>query len=130
MALASAVVFCAGSPRPLAALDRTGLEDLFRVWPGASGRRYICSVYPIGEPPVFDCRRAIVAAVRKSAAGAAILSVFVPGAEDAADDLRARAEKARQRGAHEWHVHLLANTEEARDFAARDLSSPGASLAA
>jgi hypothetical protein len=120
MALASAAVFGAKSPRLLAALDRTGLEDLFRVWPGASGRRYICSVYPIGEPPVFDCRRAIVAAVRKSAAGAGILSVFVPGAEDEADELRARSEKA----------HLLADTAEARDFVARDLAPPGASLSA
>lgn len=130
MALASAAPFCAGNPRPLAALDRTGLEDLFRVWPGASGRRYICSVYPVGEPPVFDCRRAIVAAVRRNAAGAGLLFAFVPGAEDEADELRARSQKARQRGANEWHVHLLANTQEARDFAARDLSPPGASLAA
>ena len=129
MALASAA-FCAGNPRPLAALDRTGLEDLFRVWPGASGRRYICSVYRISEPPVFDCRRAIVAAVRRGAAGASLLFVFAPGADDEADELRARAQRARQRGANEWHVHLLAETQEARHFAARDLSPPGASLAA
>ena len=115
----------AGTPRVLAALDRTGLEDLFRVWAGASGRRYICSVYPLGEPRAFDCGRAIVAAVRKSAAGAAIVFVFQPGAEDEADELRRWAQKARQRGANEWHVHLLAESPAARHFAARDLAPPG-----
>jgi hypothetical protein len=109
----------------LAALVRTGLEDLFRVWAGASGRRYICSVYPLGEPPAFDCGRAIVAAVRKSAAGgAAIVFVFQPGAADEADELRRWAQKARQRGANEWHVHLLAESPAARQFAARDLAPP------
>jgi hypothetical protein len=115
----------AGTPHVLAALVRTGLEDLFRVWAGASGRRYICSVYPLSEPPAFDCGRAIVAAVRKSAAGAAIVFVFQPGAGDEADELRNWAQKARQRGANEWHVHLLADSPAARQFAARDLAPPG-----
>ena len=115
----------AGTPRVLAALSRTGLEDLFRVWAGASGRRYICSVYPLSEPPAFDCGRAIVAAVRKSAAGAAIVFVFQPCAADEADELRRWAQKARQRGANEWHVHLLAESPAARHFAARDLAPPG-----
>ena len=114
-----------GTPRVLAALDRTGLEDLFRVWAGASGRRYICSVYPLGEPPAFDCGRAIVAAVRKSAAGAAIVFVFQPDAADEADELTCWAQKARLRGANEWHVHLLAESPAARKFAARDLAPPG-----
>jgi hypothetical protein len=122
--------FCAVAPRPLAALDRTGLEDLFRVWAGASGRRYICSVYPLGEPPAFDCRRAIVAAVRKSAAGATIVFVFQPGEGDEADELRSWAQRARQRGANEWHVHLLADSPAARQFAARDLAPPGSGLLA
>jgi hypothetical protein len=116
------------TPRPLAALDRTGLEDLFRVWAGASGRRYICSVYPLGEPPAFDCARAIVAAVRKSAGGAGIVFVFRPDAGDEADELRSWTQKARQRGANEWHVHLLADTPASRQFAARDLAPPGSGL--
>jgi hypothetical protein len=115
----------AGTPQVLAALVRTGLEDLFRVWAGASGRRYICSVYPLSEPPAFDCGRAIVAAVRKSAAGAAIVFVFQPGAGDEADELRNWAQKARQRGANEWHVHLLADSPAARQFAERDLAPTG-----
>jgi hypothetical protein len=118
------------TPRPLAALDRTGLEDLFRVWAGASGRRYICSVYALGEPPAFDCGRAIVAAVRKSAAGSAIIFVFQPDAGDEADDLRCWAQKARQRGATEWHVHLLADSPAARKLAARDLAPRGSGLLA
>jgi hypothetical protein len=78
----------------------------------------------LGEPPAFDCGRAIVAAVRKSAAGAAIVFVFQPGAADEADELRRWAQKARQRGANEWHVHLLAESPAARQFAARDLAPP------
>jgi hypothetical protein len=120
--------FFATTPRPLAALDRTGLEDLFRVWAGASGRGYICSVYPLGEPPAFDCGRAIVAAVRKSAAGAAIVFVFQPSAGDEAEELRGWAQKARQRGTNEWHVHLLADSPAARQFAARDLAPLGSGL--
>ncbi len=122
MALPSAAAFTAAH-RPLAALDRTGLEDLFRVWFGASGRRYICSVYPVGAPPAFDCGRAVVAAVRKHAKAlepsAEIAFVFQPAADD---DLGVWERKARQCGANEWHVHLLAETAAARDFAASDLA--------
>ena len=110
--------------RPLASLTRTGLEKLFHCWIGASGRRYICSIYafsgdPLAEPPAFDCRRAVVAAVRRDQAGPVVLFVFQP--RDA-DDFRRRTQRARARGASEWHVHLLAETPEARAFAVIDLS--------
>jgi len=115
---------------PLACLDRTGMEDWLQSWRGASGRRYICSVYAIGEPPAFDCDRAIVAAVRKGAEGASIVFVFQPGPEAESDGLREWTEKARQYGADEWHVHLLAGTREERDFALRDLEPRALRLAA
>jgi hypothetical protein len=120
----------AASPLPLASLDRTGLENLFQSWRGASGRRYICSVYPVGEAPSFDCARAIVAAVRKNAEGASIAFVFQPGPEGESDGLRQWTQKARQYGADEWHVHLLAGSKEERDFALRDLAPCAPRLAA
>jgi hypothetical protein len=110
---------------PLAALDRTGLESLFHAWVGASGRRYICSVYGVGAPPAFDCRRAVVAAVRRSAAGAELVFIFQPDALAECDDLRGWTRKAQACGANEWHVHLLAGTPAARADAQRDLASRG-----
>jgi hypothetical protein len=119
----------AAANRPLASLMSTGLEKLFHSWLGASGRRYICSVYVLGEPPVFDCRRALVAAVRRDACGVAMLFLFEPGPDEAADDLRFWTQKARVAGANEWHVHLLAETAEDRALVLRDLS-PARRLAA
>lgn len=111
---------------PLAALSQTGLEGLFHSWRGASGQRYICSVYDVDQPAAFDCSRAVVIAVRRDAAGqASIAFVFQPDglAEGAADSLGLWTLRARQCGAREWHVHLLAASAEERKLAARDLSA-------
>jgi hypothetical protein len=115
---------------PLACLDRTGMENWLRSWRGASGRRYICSVYAVGEPPSFDFDRAVVAAVRKGEDGGAILFVFEPGKDAESDGLRQWTEQARRLGADEWHVHLLAGSPEARAFALRDLAPRASGLAA
>ena len=111
--------------RPLAALSQTGLERLFHSWRGASGHRYICSVYDVDQPPAFDCSRAVVIAVRRDAAGeASIAFVFQPDAQDGVQDsLGLWTLRARQCGAREWHVHLLAASAEERKLAARDLSA-------
>jgi hypothetical protein len=106
------------------------MENWLRSWRGASGRRYICSVYAIGEPPVFDLERAIVAAVRKGEDGCSIVFVFQPGREAESDRLRPWAEEARRLGAEEWHVHLLAGSPEEQDFALRDLAPRALALAA
>jgi hypothetical protein len=115
---------------PLACLDRTGMENWLRSWRGASGRRYICSVHALGEPPLFDFERAIVAAVRKGEDGGSILFVFEPGLEAESDRLRRWTEEARRQGADEWHVHLLAGSPEERAFALRDLAPRALALAA
>ncbi len=104
--------------RPLAALRATALESLFQSWRGFSGRRYICSVYPVAAEPGFDCARAVVAAVRQTAYGAEIAFVFQPGTSE---DLSRWAEQARRCGACEFHVHLLAETSEQRDAVTADL---------
>jgi hypothetical protein len=112
--------------RPLAALSQTGLERLFHSWRGVSGRRYICSVYDVDQPPAFDSSRAVVIAVRRDAAmEASIAFVFQPEtlAEGAEDSLGLWTLRARQCGAREWHVHLLAASADERKLAARDLSA-------
>jgi len=103
--------------RPLAALRATMLENLFRSWPGRSGRRHICSVHPIDDEPAFDCGRAVVAAVLQTPQGEAIAFVFLPDAGDFA--LWAR--RARACGVDAFHVHLLAETQAARSAVAADL---------
>jgi hypothetical protein len=115
---------------PLACLERTGLEGLFQSWRGASGRRYVCSVHAIETPPEFDCARAIVVGVRKAVSGAEIAFVFQPDAEAESDGLRRWAEIAGACGVGEWHVHLLADTREDREFALADLSPRRLALAA
>jgi hypothetical protein len=109
---------------PLASLTRTGLDKLFHGWLGASGRRYICSVHALGDAPAFDCRRAVIVAVRRDGGGAAFLFAFSPCADEAADDLRFWTRRARACGANEWHVHLLAETAEERALVLDDLA-PG-----
>ncbi|MBB4198814.1 hypothetical protein CCR94_09060 [Rhodoblastus sphagnicola] len=103
--------------RPLAALRATSLENLFQSWRGRSGRRYICSVHTISDEPAFDPDRAVIAAVRQSFGAAEIAFVFRPEGEDFA----VWAERARRSGATALHVHLLADTPEARGAVADDL---------
>jgi hypothetical protein len=135
MAFSAAAPFSAARFSPLACLARTGMENLFQSWLGASGRRYICSVYSVDEPPSFDCARAIVAAVRKNAGEASIAFVFRPDTQSDGGDWRLWARKAGACGATEWHVHLLAGSQEERNFtlqdlAAQDLASRRLALAA
>jgi hypothetical protein len=113
--------------RPLASLWRTGLEKLFHNWLGASGRRYVCSVYAVGAPPVFDKGRAVVAAVRRDGVQCRIAFVFAPNPDD--DDFVFWTARARACGACAWHVHLLAETPEARAAILNDLQ-PARRLAA
>jgi hypothetical protein len=105
--------------RPLAALRATALESLFQSWRGLSGRRYICSVYPVAEEPAFDCGRAVVLAVRQTVAGAEIAFIFQPAASGG--DFASWAARARRCGAGQFHVHLLAETAAERDGVAADL---------
>jgi len=105
------------SGRPLAALRATVLEHVFRSWRGRSGRRYIFSVHPVEEEAAFDCARAVVAAVRPTPTASEIAFVFQPGAGDFASWAR----RARMCGANAFHVHLLADSQEARSAVAEDL---------
>jgi hypothetical protein len=115
----AATLQTAASSRPLAALRATVLEHLFQSWRGRSGRRYICSVHPITDEAAFDCDRAVVAAVRQTPKGSEIAFVFQPAA--AGGDFSLWAERARRCGARALHVHLLADTPDARAAVAADL---------
>jgi hypothetical protein len=114
---------------PLDCLAGAALGARFHSWRGASGRRYICSVFPVcagaelGGLPEFD--EAVALAVSRDGEGRrrriAVLDLCWRDGRFAGD-LRAAGD-AVSAGASEWHIHLLAGDACARRAAIADLSS-------
>lgn len=114
---------------PLGCLAGAPLATRFHSWRGASGRRYICSVFPVrddaelGGLPEFD--GAVALAVSRDDRGrrrkVAVLDLFWRDGQFGGD-VRAAGE-ALDAGACEWHVHLLAEDGEARRAAIVDIAS-------
>lgn len=106
----------------LAALQGSALEKRYCAWHGGSGRRYVMSVYPVerGAPdagvPGFEGFILVPVAYRT---GQRVV-LGVTGIEREGDRQLAVAE-AIARGAHEWHVHLLAAERSDRRAAVADL---------
>jgi hypothetical protein len=90
----------------------------FHYWVGASGARYLHTVFAVADCPVLD--EAVYIAVRRGRDGrrqALAVGLFGPfggGCEIAA---------AGRLGADEIHVHLMAATPAARRIAVRDLAA-------
>lgn len=127
-ALRSATPSAVPSAVPLAGLAGTDLARRFRHWRGASGRRHLFSVFPIGVPcPGEEAPRfadAVVLAVGPDAAGERrILAMDETGPlpELFYDSARFRA--AVSEGADEIHVHLLTDSAEGRAALLRDLAA-------
>ena len=97
----------AGDAGPLAAPKNSALSSRFHFWHGASGRRYVCSVFPPERLPAYE--RAIALFVRKG-------DRQVVGVAAGLADRSALAE------ADEVHVHL-AKDGAALAAAFRDLSA-------
>jgi hypothetical protein len=81
----------AGDAGPLAAPENSALSGRFHFWRGASGRRYVCSVFPPERLPAYE--RAIALFVCKGT------SQIVGVAAGLAD-------RSALAGADEVHVHL------------------------
>ncbi len=101
---------------------QTSIASRFHCWLGASGRRYIVSVFPVeggtsecGLPDFDGC---IVIPVRRR--GAARLPLFVRQVEHHGDVRSLRA-AGLAGGAEEWHVHLLVEDGAMRKAAVDDL---------
>ncbi|MGD0639635.1 MAG: hypothetical protein ABSC22_02715 [Roseiarcus sp.] len=109
-------------PEPLAALDDEALSPRFRSWRGASGRRYIVSVYDARTCPAY-CDAVLIAAAidsrgRRRALAFADTGVFPePILSRVAASLSDRAERV------EFHLHLLAASAAERRAALDDLSA-------
>lgn len=115
------------SAAPLAGLAGTDLSRRFRHWRGASGRRHLFSVFPLGEPaPGEDAPRfadAVVMAVGRDEAGQPRILALAETGLQPDRFYEGRAFRAALRaGADEIHVHLLADGAAARAAVLRDLA--------
>jgi hypothetical protein len=107
---------------PLAALAGEALSPRFCAWRGASGRRYIASVYEAGACPAY-CDAALIAVAadadgRRRILALADTGVFPePVVARLAETLRPLAERL------EFHLHLLAASSAERRAALDDLAA-------
>lgn len=95
-----------------------GLRDHFFSWRGASGRRYVCSVFQAGEDGfVADVTNGVVIGVARDGGAARPVCVFLAGEEERRDRYALRR-MAREFNVSEWHVHFCADAETMRDLSA------------
>ncbi len=114
--------FAEGEGEPLAALADEALSPRFCAWRGASGRRYIASVYEADVCPAY-CDAALIAVAagadgRRRILALADTGVFPePVVARLAETLRPLAERL------EFHLHLLAANSAERRAALDDLAA-------
>lgn len=105
--------FAHTSNAPLESLAGSALAARFHAWHGRSGRRYVCSVFPIklAEPdfglPDFG-EGVVIAAAIKGDGTRALLSIWHYEAGAKPSVRNSFIAQALAAGAAEWHVHLLA----------------------
>ena len=112
--------------QPLVGLVGSDLSRRFLHWRGASGRRYLFSIFPLHHATAIDdaprFQDAVVLAVARDAAGERRI---VSGDETGSlPDLMYMSEQWRDAvaaGANEIHVHLLAESVSGRTALLRDL---------
>ena len=114
---------CVDSPAssPLAALAGSALARRFSAWNGASGMRYIWSVFALDDCPAFA--DAVVLAVRSGWGDAReIVAAADTGPMPEHMIGGALLDFVRGCGANEWHVHLLCESPAARSAIVADLT--------
>ena len=121
--LDSAVIFdLAPAAGALAALRVHPLRDGFHAWHGASGRRYVASIFPFDSSakdaglPAFESFVLIAATIEGARRRARRVEVIEWGSARHRAVAAAIAE-----GVEEWHVHLLGANRTDRDAIAADL---------
>lgn len=97
---------------PHAPAEITGAPDLadrFHFWTGATGRRYVHTVYSLLECPALPMGNYIL--VNRDAAGhRAVLALGTASHEAASMNLAEIRHRGAELGANEVHIHLLAAT--------------------
>ena len=107
---------------PLAALADQALSPRFRSWRGASGRRYIVSVYDPATCPAY-CDAVLIAAAARPEGRRRPLALLDTGAFPEPILARARASPPPIAERLEFHLHLLAASPAERGAALDDLSA-------
>jgi hypothetical protein len=117
------VYLCEPESAPLSVLAGEDLGGRFRFWRGASGRRYMFSVYSSEACPAYD-RAVLVGAAVEADGSRRILFIDDTGAFPEPALGRARARLAKARSKIEFHVHLLAVSPAERTALIDDLAPP------
>lgn len=112
---------------PLASLAESDLTGRFRHWHGVSGRRYLFSIFSVGDLAALDqCPRyedTILLAVIRAEDGSRTVALAAPTGP--LPDLVFEGEALRAAvaaGVNEIHMHLLARDEASRDAVMRDIA--------
>jgi hypothetical protein len=97
-------------------------DQAFHYWRGASGRRYLHSVYSLIGCPALPQANYIL--VRRHADGTRTPLLLGQTMDEAASlNLAHLRHNGAKLGANEVHIHLLAETAEARAYVERDLTA-------
>ena len=113
-----------GQVEPLLLAAVPALASQFQSWQGASGRRYVHTVFPLILCPVLPQANYIL--VRREADGTrTVLRVGCTTSEAESLNLAEIRRRGAQLGANEVHVHLLGETAEERADIERDLRCGG-----
>lgn len=114
--------FCEGDDAPFAALDAEILNGRFRAWAGASGRRYIFSVYDPEQCPAY-CYGILIGTATTFDGHCRVFYFADTGALPEQTMRRAREAADAMAGKVEFHVHLLTQTDQERAGVAADIWS-------
>lgn len=105
---------------PARVYPEIGFPHSFHYWGGASGKRYLHMVYSLVGCPALP--KANYVLVRCYDDGRRVALAFGQTGDDAVSlNLAHVRHEGAKRGANEVHIHLLANTPEARDAVEADL---------
>jgi hypothetical protein len=105
---------------PALVCSETPFAHSFHYWRGASGKRYLHTVYTLVGCPALPQANYIL--VRRYDDGRRVALAFGQTKDDAVSlNLAHLRHEGAKRGANEVHIHLWAETPEARDAVEADL---------
>jgi hypothetical protein len=108
------------SDEPAVVCAEAGFAEVFHYWRGASGRRYLHSVWSLIGCPALPQANYIL--VRRHEDGSREALAFGQTRDDAITlNLAHLRHEGAKRGANEVHIHLLAETAEERGTVEADL---------
>jgi hypothetical protein len=108
--------------KPARLEDTAGLTERFHFWSGASGRRYVHTIYSLVECPALP-QGNYVLVHRDSRGSRTVLSVGRLTHDASTLNLAELRHQGSMLGANEVHVHLLAGTSKQSKLVEHDLKS-------